>query len=103
MIEFDCGMTDAEHCALESWLQIYEFVMEFHKTVGDIYKLANRYTSVYGSHKENDSIADFHFDLCEMHKPLLLELQKANKKISAKYCLDKANNVLQNKGEESSK
>ena len=83
-IKFDCGLTDEEHCDIQSWLDIYDLIMNLHDSVSDINSFVNEYSHKY---KNRYGVFEILEPIYSYFKPALDLLQKANKKIRSRYGL----------------
>ena len=78
----DCGLTDAEHCNWQAWLDVYDLIMNLYESVNDINDFANKYST---DMMDDTGLAMVVDDVYVRFKPILTRLQKANKTIRAKY------------------
>jgi len=81
-VMYDCGFSDADHCELQSWMDIHELILGLYESVCDIHKFTSEFS---GKIEDKTEMMDASQDIQTLCKPALAMLQKANNKIRTKY------------------
>jgi len=83
-MKYDCGLTDAEHCEQQAWINLYDLLTALHGAVSDITVFVNEYSHAYAD-KYESPIADLGFEIHRLLDPVLKTLKEANTELRSRY------------------